>query len=326
MLMPLRDCFIHLRSNIFLFTAFLESFNYTKFEVEVLSTIVLTKKVLLQLFDKYFNLLELKLIAEEKIKQANKTNPILNTMSDNKIKNELYELTKQINDLTFNTKNSVDLSSFLQKTFPNAYNAITSNSLITTAEQQLANSLNSTSNSASNSTSNVNNVINITDINNYLKSFEKYENQNENQNEDKNKDKDKPEDKNEPKNEINLKEPYEKNNVVELPNKTENLKTQETFDNDLNISTEIIKTLPKNSEVYVRIYDPMNYKQEYRGKPENRPSVCTSLGQTPLVQPIFTESKLLFQGTDLNTAFQETQVGSIMPKFIYKEYQDIRIN
>jgi hypothetical protein len=88
MLMPLRDCFIHLRSNIFLFTAFLESFNYTKFEVEVLSTIVLTKKVLLQLFDKYFNLLELKLIAEEKIKQANKTNPILNTMSDNKIKNE----------------------------------------------------------------------------------------------------------------------------------------------------------------------------------------------------------------------------------------------
>ena len=33
----------------------------------------------------------------------------------------------------------------------------------------------------------------------------------------------------------------------------------------------------------------------------------------------------IIKGEDLNKAFEETQVGSIMPKFIYKEYQDVRI-
>ena len=40
----------------------------------------------------------------------------------------------------------------------------------------------------------------------------------------------------------------------------------------------------------------------------------------------FTQSKLLFQGTDLNDAFEKSQIGSIMPKFIFKEYNDIKIN
>ena len=54
--------------------------------------------------------------------------------------------------------------------------------------------------------------------------------------------------------------------------------------------------------------------------------ICTSLGQDTLTQPVFTQSKLLFQGTDLNDAFEKSQIGSIMPKFIYKEYKDIKIN
>jgi hypothetical protein len=88
---------------------------------------------------------------------------------------------------------------------------------------------------------------------------------------------------------------------------------------------EIINNLPADSEVYVRVYNPINYKQTYNGKPEYRPPVCTSLGQKQLEMPVFTESKLLFQGTELERAFTDTQVGSIMPKFQYKEYQDVRI-
>ena len=49
-----------------------------------------------------------------------------------------------------------------------------------------------------------------------------------------------------------------------------------------------------------------------------------SLGQKSLEQPIYMSSSVT-KGEDLNKAFEETQVGSIMPKFIYKEYQDVRI-
>jgi hypothetical protein len=44
MMTPLRDCFIHLQLNEYLFSSMLESLNYKKFEVDVLSTYVLTKK------------------------------------------------------------------------------------------------------------------------------------------------------------------------------------------------------------------------------------------------------------------------------------------
>ena len=53
--------------------------------------------------------------------------------------------------------------------------------------------------------------------------------------------------------------------------------------------------------------------------PQERPQVCTTLGQQQLVQPVFTNSSLLL-GTPVGEAAAETQVGSIMPKFEYKEY------
>jgi hypothetical protein len=54
-----------------------------------------------------------------------------------------------------------------------------------------------------------------------------------------------------------------------------------------------------------------------------RPSVC-SYGTKQIVQPIFVNSSTLFQGTDLKEASEYTQVGSIMPKFKYYEYEDIK--
>lgn len=55
--------------------------------------------------------------------------------------------------------------------------------------------------------------------------------------------------------------------------------------------------------------------------PQPAPPVCTTLGQKPLIQPVMTDSKLLL-GTPLNETTQEG-VGSIMPKFVYKEYVSI---
>lgn len=57
--------------------------------------------------------------------------------------------------------------------------------------------------------------------------------------------------------------------------------------------------------------------------PNYHPPVCTTLGKEPLIQPVFsaTNSQLLL-GTPLAVA-ENTAVGSIMPKFSYKEYIDI---
>jgi len=96
---------------------------------------------------------------------------------------------------------------------------------------------------------------------------------------------------------------------------------------ELNTKTkQKIKQLDKNAELYVRVYKPMIHNNSYVLPSGYKPPICTSIGQPQLTQPIFTQSKLLFQGTDLNSAYKDTQVGSIMPKFIYKEYTDVKIN
>jgi hypothetical protein len=75
-------------------------------------------------------------------------------------------------------------------------------------------------------------------------------------------------------------------------------------------------------ELPSRIYDPIDYKYHYRGEYGlPRPNVC-SYGTKQIVQPIFLNSSTLFQGTDLREAAENTQVGSIMPKFEYYEYED----
>jgi hypothetical protein len=71
-----------------------------------------------------------------------------------------------------------------------------------------------------------------------------------------------------------------------------------------------------------RIYDPITYKQQYRGPPQYRPNVC-SYGTKQVVNPVFLNSSTLFQGTDLKESIENTQVGSIMPKFEYREYEDV---
>ncbi len=247
MVMPLRDCYIHLRSNYYLFVVMVENANYPKFENEVLTSITLSKKLLLQLFRKHFNLLELKLLAQNKIK----VDKVSGDTSFNKIKEDLDKL---------------------RSTIPNNSNTDTSNNVA------------------------------LSELNAYLNPSSS------------------------PNKPLSLKEGYVNNDDKELEELKKLIKTREPE----RLKDDVIKNLPKGSEVYVRVYDPINYKQTYRGTPTSskdmyRPPICTSLGQPQLTSPIFTESKLLFQGTDIDKAFDETQVGSIMPKFTYREYQDVRI-
>jgi hypothetical protein len=134
-LIPLKDCYIHLRSNIFLFIAFIQSKNFSTFENEVLSTTILTKKLLLEIFDKYYNLLELKLMAEDKIRSTKGNLQLSNVKTDinyEKLKDELNKivadpiinnnLNKNILDIalsnTSNTTNFLDQLKAFRKSDP----------------------------------------------------------------------------------------------------------------------------------------------------------------------------------------------------------------
>jgi len=276
MMTPLRDCFIHLQLNEFLFTAMLESFNYSKFEVDVLSAYVLTKKVLLYLFNKHFNVLELKLVAQDKI------NSINNKTID--FSKELESIKQDILSIADN-----DLVDTIKNSFPNVFNEILKSTLkddpVDTATM-----------------AKIKTTPNKTDIdllNQYLTSIEKYDNKIE---------KFIPEEKKEIKKEI----------------KKEDIKEELTLNNNTN---KALAAFPENSELYVRVYDPVKRNTTYTNIRDGyKPPICTTLGQDTLTQPVFTQSKLLFQGTDLNDAFEKSQIGSIMPKFIFKEYNDIKIN
>jgi hypothetical protein len=265
-LMPLRDCYIHLRNNQYLFKAFLESDNFLTFENEVLTTKTITKKILLEIFNKYYNLLELKLKAEELIKNTKGGIEDKNQDLDvETLKKELSKITKEPipiikTDLQANISNVNEINNYLNKQtkepIKETFNTEELGDLHSTIKRYINNAIASNPN---------------------IKFSEE-----------------------KPKQEII---PQEKPNEIR----------------------KITNELPENSEVYVRVYNPIEYKQSsYTGDARYRPPICTSLGQKSLEQPIYMSSSVT-KGEDLNKAFEETQVGSIMPKFIYKEYQDVRI-
>jgi hypothetical protein len=273
MMTPLRDCFIHLQLNEYLFTAMLESYNYSKFEVDVLSTYVLTKKVLLYLFNKHFNILELKLVAQDKINSVN------NKSID--FSKELESIKQDILSIGDN-----DLVDSIKNSFPNVFNEIIKSTLTDDpVDQATMDKITTTPNRT-----------NIDLLNLYLKSVERYDNK------------------------IEKFIPEE----IKEKEKEKEIKEELTINNNTN---KAIAAFPENSELYVRVYEPIKRNTTYTNIPEGyKPPICTTLGQDTLTQPVFTQSKLLFQGTDLNDAFEKSQIGSIMPKFIYKEYKDVKIN
>ena len=269
---PLRDVYVHLRSNKYLFMAFINGDSYKKFENDVLTMITLTKKNLLEIFNKHYNLLELKIKAEEIIKSSKGSTATNEEVDLNMLKKELDKITKDnipvsqspVNKPIENVVKTDEISKYLN------------NEVFTNMKEGYTNSEDISSLFSNNQ------VLNI------------------------------------------LKDYVDKKMSNQEPVKTEPEPIVTKGGDDINKLTD---GLPTDSEVYVRVYNPIPYKQmTYKGDDKKyRPPICTSLGQKSLEVPVFTESKLLFQGTELDKAFDDTQIGSIMPKFTYSEYQDIRI-
>ena len=89
---------------------------------------------------------------------------------------------------------------------------------------------------------------------------------------------------------------------------------------------DIVNDLRKSQKISsTRIYNPIDYKRHNRGGINSKPEVCLS-DKTKIIQPEFSSSSPDFEGTDLKDAIENTQVGSIMPKFVYYEYEDILLN
>ena len=416
MILPLRDCFIYLQLNIYLFMCMLEHGNYSFFEDSVLSSYVLTKKVLMELFNKFFNPLELKIHAEDKINKLTTANDykdekylatkidVANIIKDLIVVNNEYLLVKVKNNypnvFTEILKNTIGIDKFsinnddiikLKKYLSDLYNS--SSSKIIDDKKKIKEKYENTNGENINGgyASSINNskktiydyyVIykknkdadkfkidspnffndfnsngflnylrysdysnkmiflyydnykmtkndeeNIIDINNkfyyidistsqfdtYLsktKFFENYKNDFYNS----------------PSNSAPKKSTTSSSSSQQTSGRYEYVPPN-TANTDLPFKNNYMNDViyDEDNKSVLRLYNPIVHNKSYLLPSGYRPPVCTSLGQEQLTQPVFTDSKLLFQGLDINKAFTETQVGSIMPKFIYNEFKDIRI-
>jgi hypothetical protein len=242
MKIPLKQCYIHLQFNDYLFKAMLMHDNYVNFEKAVLREYIINDEKLLEIFDKNFVLYELRLIANELKKRevlkrialktpiALTTNASKNSAESSNSENTNLNSDKHISDIMKNSEPVFNINIIMQdKNMSSPYKG-------SAEEKESFNPLNA------------------------------------------------------------------------LGFSTSNLEF-----NPFDISNQIGNN-PNN-----RIYDPITYKQHYRGPMEYRPNVC-SYGTKQVVNPLYLNSP----GTDLKEAIEHTQVGSIMPKFVYREYEDIK--
>lgn len=259
MKIPLKQCYIHLQFNDYLFKAMLMHDNYFNFERDILREYILSDEKLLEIFDKNFILYELRLIANELKKRelikrnalttpfalstdASKNNANASNNDDTKLNSD-----KHISDIIKNSEPVFNINIIMHdKNMSYPYKV----------------------NDANKNENNTSNIFNPSDLSGHSTSNLEYD-------------------------------PYNITNpIVNLGNNPNNIRTD--ISND-------------------RIYDPITYKQHYRGPMEYRPNVC-SYGTKQVVNPLYLNSP----GTDLKEAIEHTQVGSIMPKFIYKEFEDIK--
>lgn len=237
MRIPLKQCYIHLQFNDYLFKAMLMHDNYFNFERNILREYIIDDEKLLEIFENNFVLYELRLIANE-LKRRDI------------IKRKALE---------------------------------TPIALITDASKNSAESSNGED-------TNLNSDKHIADI---MKNSEPVFN-------------------------INI---TMQGNDTSMPYKVEEgMNGNGNGNGNNNNSSDIFNPsdLSKHSASNL-IYDPITYKQQYRGRMEYRPNVC-SYGTKQITNPLYLDSP----GTDLKEAMENTQVGSIMPKFIYREYEEIK--
>jgi len=267
MIIPLKQTYIHLQYNDYLFKALIIHDNYSKFENAIMREYIMSDEKLLEVFNEHFILHELRLIANElkrrdllkrkalQIPISLQTNEDGTSISGSKIDSEETKLDseKHINDIVKNSDNIFNINIMLNEKDLNS----SSPYIITNGDKRRVTSNNRIYHNTQNE---------IRDENGDLITNEYSEN--------------------------------------------ENITQSSNYRNDG--ETDYSKK---------RVYDPITYKQHYRGDPRYRPNVCSG-GTKQIVNPIFLNSKTLFNGTDLKEAIENTQVGSIMPKFVYREYED----
>ena len=322
MTIPLKQSYIHLQFNDYLFKAMLMHDNYPSFERDILREYIINDEKLLEIFDNNFVLYELRLIANElkrreMLKREALSTPVAlttdaakNSAESSNSADTNLNAQKHIADIMKNSEPVFNINITLQdKNVSTPYGSgsggartsrITTNNSLdprnnfnTTASFNPADptvSLNipnargaaASSNiltSGSASSSNYS-ISRQSGVNTRISSGDS----------------------------SNIKTPVY--STEDLYNSIDNNRIFENTDSDGVQHTQI---MPE------RIYDPINYKQQYRGDSAYRPNVC-SYGSRQIVNPIY----LSAEGTDLREAIENTQVGSIMPKFAYREYEDVK--
>ena len=328
MTIPLKQCYIHLQFNDYLFKAMLMHDNYPSFERDILREYIINDEKLLEIFDNNFVLYELRLIANELkrrelLKREALSTPVSLTTdaaknnavsSDSKETNLNTE--KHIADIMKNSEPVFNINITLQdKNTSTPYISTSSRTRITannsidprnntsyaemafnpadpTVSLDIPNAQGATSNiltSASGSGSsnysinnaNIRRANGISGVNTRIGSGSGGS---------------------------NINAPVY--STDDLYDSLGNSRVVEYTDSYGEQHTQI---MPE------RIYEPIKYKQQYRGDSGYRPNVC-SYGTKQIVNPIY----LSAEGTDLREAIENTQIGSIMPKFVYREYEDVK--
>lgn len=118
------------------------------------------------------------------------------------------------------------------------------------------------------------------------------------------------------------------NNVATVHNNThqnhhtEEEDDEETHQDETSAAQYYAKTQPYvNGKIPTHRGDMVLLPEMAWSVPMPRAPVCTTFGQKPLVQPLYENSKLLL-GTPID---EDTSVGTIMPKFQYKEYINMQM-
>jgi hypothetical protein len=330
MTIPLKQCYIHLQFNDYLFKAMLMHDNYPSFERDILREYIINDEKLLEIFDNNFVLYELRLIANELkrrelLKREALSTPVSLTTdaaknnavsSDSKETNLNTE--KHIADIMKNSEPVFNINITLQdKNTSTPYISTSSRTRITTnnsldprnntsyaemafnpadptvsldipnAQGATSNILTSASGSGSSNYSinnaNIRRANGISGVNTRIGSGSGSGGSN-----------------------INA-PVYSSDDLYDSLGNSRVVEYTDSY------GEQHKQIMPE------RIYEPIKYKQQYRGDSGYRPNVC-SYGTKQIVNPIY----LSADGTDLREAIENTQIGSIMPKFVYREYEDVK--
>tara|TARA_B100000795_G_C22806369_1_gene445114 strand:- start:850 stop:2838 length:1989 start_codon:yes stop_codon:yes gene_type:complete len=260
MIVPLKQCYVYLQYNDYLFKALLMHDNYGKFEKDVINEYVMTNRKLLEIFQNNFILHELRLIANELKRRDIIKRKALQTPIALHTKSTTNSRTAGSED----DMNSEKHISDIMKESENIFN------------------------------------INISLNDKDSSQCKPYSTEDDGKTND-------------------------KNVVSELENTEDS--SEKTGHQVYNSATGKMNNYNhiERDKRYVegnRVYNPLLYKQQYRGKQYNYiPNIC-SYGTKQVVKPVIMGSSNA-QGTELSEAEHYTQVGSIMPKFEFKEYEEI---